>query len=59
MFCCGEDRDFTKGHLGWIGTQLGAGKGKTLVAAGGVGARLVNWLPGLVGMWLILLNGWV
>lgn len=57
MFCCKEDRDFTKGALGWIGTELRAGKGKTLVAAGGVGARLVNRLPGLVGMQLILLNG--
>ena len=56
MFHCKEDRDFTKGALDWIGRELGAGKGKTLVVAGGAEARLVNRLPGLVGMQLILLN---
>jgi len=58
VFCYKEHRGFTKGALGWVGRGRGAGKGTELVAAGGVGAGLVNQLPGIVGMQLILLNGW-
>lgn len=62
MFCCKEDREFTKGALGWIGTELGAGKGKALVAAGGSwgqageSAARVSWDAVDPAQWLGLMT---
>lgn len=42
VFCWKKDRDFSVEVLGWTEMEQRCEKGRTLVAAGGVGARQVN-----------------
>lgn len=42
VFCWKKDKDFSVGVLCCTGTEKRSGQGRTVLAAGGIGARQVN-----------------